>query len=89
MDKGKLKLILDQEKEKFANKTYKELSVLKDPTVYECGVGDGWYQVEVQILEKNDKYVHIAVNVDDGGFPRSFIPLSTSFLVYKDGSVDK
>lgn len=89
MNNEKLKWILEQEKEKYTGKTYEELITLKDPTVYECGIRDDWYQVEVQILEKNEEYVHIAVNVDDGKFPKAFVPFSTSFLVYKDGRIDK
>ncbi len=89
MDKEKLKLFLDQERDKFASKTHEELSKLKDPTVYESGVGDSWNEVEDQVLEKNNQYIHIGISVDDGKFPRAFVPLSTSFLVYKDGRVDK
>lgn len=80
---------MNQEKEKFVNKTYEELFMLKDPTVYESGSGDDWYEAEVQILEKNEQYIHVSICVDDGKFPRVFVPLSTSFLVYKDGRVDK
>ena len=38
------------------------------------------YQVEVQLLENTDKYVHVSVAVDDGSIPASFRPLSSSFI---------
>lgn len=45
-------------------------------------------QIEVDMLEKNDTYVHVAVAISDNSFFRSMFPLSTSFLVYKDGRID-
>ncbi len=89
MKKDKLKIVLEDEKEKFAHKSYDELCKLKDPIVYEHGSAEDWYQAEVQILEKNDQYVHVSISVDDGKFPKVLKPMSTSFLVYKDGRVDK
>jgi hypothetical protein len=38
------------------------------------------YQVEVEILENTEKYVHVLVAVDDGSLPAAMLPLSTSFI---------
>jgi hypothetical protein len=41
------------------------------------------YQVEVEILENTEKYVHVAVSVDDGTLPASVNPLTESFICTK------
>jgi hypothetical protein len=38
------------------------------------------YQLEVQLLEDTDKYLHVGISVDDGSIPVSFRPLSESFI---------
>lgn len=38
------------------------------------------YNVEVQILENTQDYIHVVVGVDDGSIPTSFHPLSESFI---------
>jgi hypothetical protein len=85
MKKNELKKVLFQEMEKYKNKSYEELIGLVEPIVYSQGSGNNFYQVEVQILEKNDEYVHVSVAVDDGGLLRSISPLSKSFIVHKSG----
>jgi hypothetical protein len=41
------------------------------------------YQVEVEVLENTEKFVHVAVSVDDGTLPASIHPLSESFMCMK------
>jgi len=41
------------------------------------------YQVEVEILENTQKYVHVMVSVDDGSLPASSRPVSASFIRQK------
>ncbi len=53
---------------------------MRDAEAYQVE-GDGKkYTVEVQLLENTDKYVHVAVDVDDSSIPASFRPLSSSFI---------
>ena len=61
-------------------------SELADVRTYEVEVESKKYQVEVQILEDTDSYVHVGVAVDDGDFWRAMRPLSSSFVCRKDGS---
>ena len=89
MKKEELKKALIIEKEKYANKSFEELSKIAKPVTYECGSDENWYQVEVQLLEKNDEYVHVSIAVDDGKLLKAMFPLSTSFIVHKDGRVEK
>ena len=61
------------------------ISQLADPQTYE--VESKKYQIEVQILENTDSYVHVGVAVDDAHFWRAMRPLSSSFIRRKDGSL--
>lgn len=54
---------------------------------YEKCDEQGVTYVEIILIEKTTEYVHVGVSVDDGGW-RAFLPLSNSFLVYRDGIVD-
>ncbi len=76
---------LDRELTVWKTKTYTELLALEYPHTYESGnPGESdCYQVEVDLLERNDKYVHIAVAVSNGGLS-SFFPKSGDFLAYAD-----
>jgi len=56
------------------------LSELKDEQVYQLRFDSKDYNVEVQLLENTDQYIHVSVAVDDGGLPASFRPLSESFI---------
>lgn len=50
---------------------------------YEIEAGSKIFQVEVQLLENTEKYVHVMVAVDDGTLPASLWPLTETFLQYK------
>ena len=62
------------------------VSLLADERTYEVEFESKKYQVEVQLLENTDSYVHVGVSVDDGHFWRAMRPLSSSFISRKDGS---
>lgn len=57
---------------------------LQDIREYQVEVGTNHYQVEVQLLENTERYVHVSVAVDDGSFRGSLVPLSTSFVTQKN-----
>ena len=63
------------------------ISLLSDEQTYEVEFESKKYQVEVQILENTDSYVHVSVAVDDGHFWRAMHPLASSFICKKDGSL--
>jgi hypothetical protein len=85
MEKNQLRLCLDREVERWRGKPYETLaSELASSVNYECGEGRSAYQTEVILLEDTPEYVHVMVGVSDGGW-RSFVPLTTTFLVYRDG----
>ena len=89
MEKAELKERLKAELNEWSRKTYDSLATeLQDVVVYEGGEGASRYQVEVLLYEHTPEYVHVGLMLDAGGW-RQFIPLSTSFLVYRDGRVDR
>jgi len=89
MRKQDLKLVLDEEISRLAQKTYAELTTsFADVVGYERGDKENYCQFEVQLLEHTPDYVHVCVSVDDGSFIRSFAPVTRGFLVYRDGRVE-
>jgi hypothetical protein len=76
---------LAQEVEQWSNMPWEKLvGALQDIHVYQVEVGANHYQVEVQLLENTERYVHVSVAIDDGRFPMSLFPLSNSFVKKKD-----
>ena len=63
------------------------LSELHDGQVYEVERVSKKYQVEVEVLEDTDTYVHVMVAVDDGRLPGSILPVTTTFIRSKVNSV--
>ena len=59
------------------------IAELHDVRAYEVEAGSKWFQVEVQLLENTEQYVHVMVAVDDGSLPASISPLTETFMRYK------
>lgn len=62
------------------------IAALADQQVYEVEFASRKYQVEVELLQNTERYIHVMVAVDDGSLPASFWPLTYTFIRYKDGS---
>jgi hypothetical protein len=76
-----MQLVLDAEIESWSARSCSQLVAdLPDVQAYEREFEGKTYQVEVQLLENNDKYVHVGVGVDDGSISASLRPLSSSFI---------
>ena len=56
------------------------VSDLRDLQAYEVEFDSKTYQVEVEILEYADNYVHVMVAVDDGSLPVSISPSAHTFI---------
>jgi predicted metal-dependent hydrolase len=52
------------------------VSALRDQQVYEVELDAEKYQVEIEILEDTEQYVHVMVAVDDGSLPVSALPVT-------------
>ena len=76
--------VLDAEVQRWSAKSSEQLlAELKDVQAYEIEFENKEYQVEVEILENTEKYVHVMVAVDDGSWRGANRPLSTSFICEK------
>lgn len=90
MDKQRLKVLLDAEVAVWSEKPYARLvRELPDVVAYQRGAGPEFHQFEVQMIECKPEYVHILVSIDDGSLLKSFSPLSHSFIVHRDGRIDR
>src|ERR1035441_666248 len=68
--------VLDAETKRWAGMSCDQLiAELHEVQAYEVEVESKQYQVEVQLLENTDEYVHVAVGVDDGSLPASLSPI--------------
>ena len=62
------------------------MSKLPDCECYELVFESRKYQVEVELLEETEQFIHVGMSVDDGSLPASLRPVSSSFILNKDGS---
>jgi hypothetical protein len=73
--------VLEIEVRKWSGKSsYELVAAPLEVRAYEVEFDGKRYQVEAQLLENTDQYVHVGVDVDDGSLPASFRPLSDSFI---------
>ena len=73
--------VLDAELKRWSAKSSEQLlAELEEVQAYETEYENKKYQVEVEILENTEKYVHVMVAVDDGTLPAALSPLSSSFI---------
>jgi hypothetical protein len=87
-DRNAWRQVLDAEVRRWSSLSLDELmSELHGGQAYEVECDSKKYQVEVEVLEDTDRYVHVMVAVDDGGLPGSISPVTTSFVRSKVNSV--
>ena len=73
--------VLDTEVQRWSAKSCEQLiAELSDVQAYEVERDSKTYQVEVELLENTETYLHILVAVDDGSLPASFWPLTQTFI---------
>ena len=76
--------MLDTEVQRWSAMPCEQLvSELHDLQAYEVKLDSKKYQVEVEIIESTDEYVHVIVAVDDGSLPASISPLTHAFICRK------
>jgi hypothetical protein len=85
MDKrGEYSKVLDAELRRWSEMTCDRLiEELREERVYRVSVDSKQFQVEVQLLENTDDYLHIALGVDDGTLPSSIFPETRGFIKKK------
>jgi hypothetical protein len=85
-----LRVFLEREVARWSAESYEALRTkLKDGPYASCDPFPG-YHLEVDLIEDRDEYVHVLVGIcSEKARWSCFFPLSASFLVYRDGRVDK
>jgi hypothetical protein len=79
--------ILNAETTRWSSMSCEDLiAELHDVQAYVVEVDSKQYQVEVQLLENTNAYVHVLVAVDDGSLPSSIVPLTRSFIRQKSAA---
>jgi hypothetical protein len=82
--KAEWQKVLDAEMKRWSAMSWEQLiAELREVRTYEVEVEAKRYQVEVELLENTDQYVHVMVAVDDGSLPASIFPSTNSFVCYK------
>lgn len=73
--------ILDTEVQRWSAMSCDELlSRLRELQAYTVERDAKAYQVEVQLLQNTETYLHVMVAVDDGSLPASLSPLTHTFI---------
>jgi hypothetical protein len=90
MTREELLSCLQLEMDKWASESYEALRAKLGNDEYVPCEPACKYHLEVELLENRDDYVHVGVSVcsEEAGWS-CIRPLSSSFLVYRDGRVDK
>ena len=65
------------------------ISALSDEQVYEIEFESKTLQVEVELLENTESYVHVIISIDDDQWLRAMHPLSSSFICEKSTHNEK
>ena len=76
--------ILDSEVKRWSALSSEQLaSRLQELQAYEVEFDSKKDQVEVELLENTEQYLHVVVAVDDGSLPVSISPVTHSFIRQK------
>lgn len=79
--------VLETEKQRWSALPHDQLvSRLSTTVVYEVEQGSQTYQIEIEVLQNTTEYAHVAISVDDGSIPRSFFPMTDSFITKRPNS---
>jgi hypothetical protein len=76
--------VLDSEVKRWSDMSCAQLvAELQSVHAYQVEFDSRLYQVEVELLEDTEEYLHVMVAVDDGRLPGSISPLAHCFIRQK------
>ena len=83
-NREQMREVLDDQMKLWSAKTSGSLiSELRESQNYWVDANSVTYQVEVDLLENTEEYVHVGIAVDDCRLLSSLFPVSDSFIVRK------
>ncbi len=89
MTEALLRTLLSQETLLWAEKSPADIvAELAMPQTYQRGAGDSWHELNVTLLESTDDYIHVKISINDGSIVWALKPLTSSFLIYRDGRIE-
>ena len=89
MTEPELRELLLQETLGWAERSPAEIvAELAKPQTHQRGTGDAWHEIEVTLLEATDDYIHVKTSIHDGSLVWALKPITSSFLIYRDGRIE-
>jgi hypothetical protein len=89
MTEAQLRELLSQETLAWAERSPADIvAELAKPQTYPRGTGDTWHEIEVTLLEATDDYIHVKTSIHDGSLVWALKPITSSFLIYRDGRIE-
>lgn len=89
MTETELRELLSQETLAWAERPPADIvAELKKPQKFARGSGASWHELEVTLLEATDEYIHVRTSIHDGSLALSLKPITSSFLIYRDGRIE-
>jgi hypothetical protein len=89
MTEAQLRELLSQETLAWAERSPADIvAELAKPQTYRRGAGDTWHEIEVTLLEATDEYIHVKTSINDGSLVWALEPMTSSFLIYRDGRIE-
>ena len=89
MTEAQLRELLSQEILAWAERSPADIVAdLAKPQTYRRGTGDTWHEIEVTLLEVTGDYIHVKASIHDGSLVWALKPMTSSFLVFRDGRIE-
>ena len=86
---AQLRELLSQETLAWAERSPADIvAELATPQTYRRGAGDTWHEIEVTLLEATEDYIHVKTSINDGSLVWALTPITSSFLIYRDGRIE-
>lgn len=89
MTDEQLQRLLSQETVDWAERSPADIVAdLAKPQTYARGAGQMWHEFQITLLEATDEYIHVQTSIHDGSLAWSLKPMTSSFLIYRDGRIE-
>ena len=89
MTEAQLRELLSEETLTWAERSPADIvAELAKPQTYRRGEGANWHEIEATLLEATDDYIHVQTSIHDGGLVWALTPITSSFLIYRDGRIE-
>ena len=89
MTEAQLRELLSEETLAWAERSPADIvAELASTQIYQRGRDDTWHKIEVTLLEATDDCIHVKTSIHDGSLVWALEPITSSFLIYRDGRIE-